>query len=122
MEGVLKKEGTTQILELKKTDKNGNFYWVQFLGNYGKIDRNEDMLYNSAVAVCALLDIWTTKSNFKSFYDEDTPLSVKDTVKNALNFLREEVFKVESSKMNTFFSGSVKGFTDLPFWYPSNSA
>lgn len=22
--------------------------------------------------------------------------------------------------MNAFFSGSVKGYTDLPFWYPAN--
>lgn len=80
------------------------------------------MLYNTAVAVTALLDIWTTKSNYKSFYDEDTPDNVKDTVKNAITFLREETFKVGSSKMNTFFSGSVKGFDDLPFWYPSNNA
>ena len=24
--------------------------------------------------------------------------------------------------MNTFFSGSVKGFNTLPFWYPGNTA
>lgn len=104
------------------TDEKGNIYWVQFLGNYAGINRNEDMFYNTAVAVAALLEIWTTKSNYKSFYDEDTPLIVKQTIENSLNFLRKELLKPGTSKMNTFFSGSVKGLFDFPYIYPGNSA
>lgn len=39
---------------------------------------------------------------------------------STVNWLERNILDTKHKKLNAFFSGSVKGFSDLPFWYPSN--
>ena len=61
----MKEHGTKNVLKDKKEEqsKNGEsvIYWEEFLGNYGKKERNEDALFSTALALNALLDTWTVR-------------------------------------------------------------
>ena len=41
-------------------------------------------------------------------------------MQTSVNWLQANILKNKYKKQNAFFSGSVKGYTDLPFWYPAN--
>ena len=45
---------------------------------------------------------------------------VKNLLQTSVSWLQQNVFNPKLKPSNAFFSGSVKGFSSLPFWYPSN--
>ena len=111
-------------MDLKKSDgSNATAYWEEFLGNADGIERHEDRMFSTAVVINTLLDIWTTRnSNNSLHFDASTPLRVRQSIYEAHDFLMSKIFLVQTPLLNTFFSGSVKGFDSLPFWYPGNKA
>ncbi len=38
----------------------------------------------------------------------------------SVNWLQVNILTNKYQKLNAFFSGSVKGYSDLPYWYPAN--
>ena len=38
----------------------------------------------------------------------------------SVEWLQANILKNKYKKLNAFFSGSVKGFSDEPYWYPAN--
>jgi hypothetical protein len=64
---VLRNEGTQQLLSKAVHDKihftEEVVYWEQFIGVYDGKDWHQDRLFSTALAVNALLDIWTIKTN-----------------------------------------------------------
>lgn len=64
---LMKIEATRQILKNKKVEtakkqSDSRSFWVEFLGNYGGKERNEDAIFNTAMAMNALYDTWTVRS------------------------------------------------------------
>jgi len=55
-------------------------------------------------------------------YDINTPPEVKQVINGGLKFLDLNIKKKSVSLMGSFFSGSVKGVFDLPFFYPMTKA
>lgn len=80
----MKTYGTENILKGKKEEESkageSFIYWEEFLGNYGKKERNEDALFSTALALNALLDTWTIRSGQKVTYDSETPVEVKSVI------------------------------------------
>lgn len=79
-------------------------------------------MFSTAQAINILIATWTyqrpdTKAlNWKS----NTPDNVKELVQSSVNWLQDNVLGKKFKAFNAFFSGSVKGLTSLPFWYPTN--
>jgi hypothetical protein len=44
---ALKRYASKQIDSLKKEDSKGNIYWVEFIGNYAGVDRNQDAIFST---------------------------------------------------------------------------
>ncbi len=121
----MENEGTQQILSLSATD--GTYtYWDDFLGVndtdiFGRpINRAEDRLFTTSVAVNALLDTWTLQSTNGRKWKPSTPSSVVTSVEEAIEFLNDYILDGTFARENAFFSGSQKGLDTLPFKYPSN--
>lgn len=53
-------------------------------------------------------------------YHPNTPNTVKELISGGILYLQENLFSFMASHENAFFSGSVKGSSDYPYWYPSN--
>lgn len=120
LSNVLQHEATTALLKTA-TQYGGAVYWDDFLGD-GDTDPTthqpyaEDRLFSTAVAVNALLNIWTDQHQWLS----NTPDAVKTDVSSAVAFLKSNILTTHYRKDNAFFSGSVKGMDSLPFVYPAN--
>eukprot|EP00817_Percolomonadidae_sp_ATCC50343_P001357 CAMPEP_0117431130 /NCGR_PEP_ID=MMETSP0758-20121206/10675_1 /TAXON_ID=63605 /ORGANISM="Percolomonas cosmopolitus, Strain AE-1 (ATCC 50343)" /LENGTH=509 /DNA_ID=CAMNT_0005219853 /DNA_START=219 /DNA_END=1745 /DNA_ORIENTATION=- len=108
---ALKKEGVSQIMSLSMT-VDGATVWDDFLGDADpKHLQGEDRLFSTALCINALLDI----------FHNDPPSMLKDAIRSSVGYLRDHIFDASSAKLsNAFFSGSVKGFKSLPFFYPAN--
>jgi len=66
----MKGHTTNQIIKNRKYLSNGNIsYWVEFLGNYANKERNEDAVFNTAMALNALYDTWTVRSKSELLFD-----------------------------------------------------
>ena len=57
----MKTTGTEHLLKNKKSFSASEYYWAEFLGNYGGKTRNHDALFATSLAVNALLDTWTIR-------------------------------------------------------------
>ncbi len=53
-------------------------------------------------------------------WKNSTPSEVKSLVSSSVKWLESNILQKKYKKQNAFFSGSVKGYSDLPFWYPAN--
>jgi len=53
-------------------------------------------------------------------WKKGVPQEVRNLVDVSVNWLRRYILTKEYRHMNAFFSGSVKGFSSVPFWYPAN--
>lgn len=83
---------------------------------------HSDRAFSSALAITSLLEVYTEKiqGSKKLKFTYDTPKEVKEIIENGINYLSVLMDNEETPLKNTFFSGSVKGDYDLPFWYPAN--
>jgi hypothetical protein len=83
----------------------------------------EDRIFSTAQTVNILIGSFTyfdkTTGKLKWInYDEKQIEIIKIMINKSISWLLENIFKYEP--FNCFFSGSVKGFNQLPFWYPAN--
>lgn len=117
---VMRGKATERILKEKLESKEG-YYWVEFLGNYGKKNRTEDAIYSTALVLNALLDTWGIKSDKSFKYLDQTPQAVKDAITKGANFLLTKIKSKKTKLNNAFFSGSLKIlFKDYPSIFPAN--
>ena len=91
LEALIKGTATKQILKAAKAGEKGQKFWVEFLGNYGKKDRNEDAIFSTSLALNALLDAWTTREGSAVSYDEGTPEEVKTTIESGVEYLMQSL-------------------------------
>jgi hypothetical protein len=83
----------------------------------------EDRIFSTAQTVNVLINSFTyfdkTTGQLKWInYDEKQIEIIKIMINKSISWLLINVFKYQP--FNCFFSGSVKGFNELPFWYPAN--
>jgi len=131
LEHTMETAGTRQLLSLR-TSEDGFVFWDDFLGNGDvslsgiPLERGEDRLYSTAVAVSALLETWTREREGTSSqgtvldWKEETPAEVKNSVRRAVAWIETQGLAKGTRKENAVFSGSAKGMTSLPFFYPAN--
>eukprot|EP01016_Furgasonia_blochmanni_P052008 TRINITY_DN8250_c0_g1_i8.p1 TRINITY_DN8250_c0_g1~~TRINITY_DN8250_c0_g1_i8.p1 ORF type:complete len:654 (+),score=154.63 TRINITY_DN8250_c0_g1_i8:86-1963(+) len=108
---------------ISRAKKSGNqVYWEEFLGNYGGQNKGEDRLFSTALALNALIDIWSVKKQNTRKWRDDAPENAKQSIRQGLAYLKENILRKGASLDNVFFSGSVKSIESLPFWYPGTAA
>lgn len=113
--------------QIKGNFKNG-VYFCDFLGqgdlnSFGeKRPSNDDCLFTTAQAINILIATWTVHQNEtgRLIWKVSVPQMVKSLVDSATNWLKENILGNNYKHMNAFFSGSVKGFKTVPFFYPAN--
>eukprot|EP00742_Colponemidia_sp_Colp-10_P006691 GILJ01007172.1.p1 GENE.GILJ01007172.1~~GILJ01007172.1.p1 ORF type:complete len:666 (+),score=82.46 GILJ01007172.1:34-2031(+) len=122
----LKVHGTQQLLSRAIVD-DSFAYWDDIIGGGDNRFAHDDRFFSTAMAVNALLDIWTatvpcTHSPFKCkmrrTWDKGASETIRNIVERGVLWL-STVFK-HTSRQNAFFSGSVKSDRGEPFIFPSN--
>jgi hypothetical protein len=120
---------TLNLLNWKRNDSNPNeMYFCDFLGMndtdiLGKHhESKDDCVFSTAQAINILIATWTYQDpQSKSLiFKSNTPIEAKDLIEQSVNWLTSNIFNRKYKKLNAFFSGSVKGFSSLPFWYPGS--
>ncbi|XP_038064437.1 uncharacterized protein LOC119734887 [Patiria miniata] len=125
---VLQSRVTTDILAEAKTEGGKWAYFDDFLGGAdetweGKPKNSaDDRLFTTSMAVNALIATWTTqdKATGQLTWAKDTPVDVIRVVDQAVSWLAEFILSDDYKPLNAFFSGSVKGTSTMPFYYPMN--
>ncbi|XP_035824372.1 uncharacterized protein LOC101854700 [Aplysia californica] len=128
LKSAVEGEMTKYILSKGKKDEQGGIYYDDFLGDGDlthdnkTLVRGEDRIFTTAMAANALLYTWTTYNDtVKNVqWRAGVPQSVKDNVKGCVDWLTVNVLGINFDPWNAFFSGSYKGHTTIPFWYPAN--
>lgn len=86
----MKEKGTSHILS-KSVEKKNAVHWSEFIGNYAGKDRDDDAIFSTAVALNALLDLWTRREGQEVKYDSDTPDKVKDVIQKGVRYITEQL-------------------------------
>eukprot|EP01104_Vermistella_antarctica_P004145 TRINITY_DN14651_c0_g1_i2.p1 TRINITY_DN14651_c0_g1~~TRINITY_DN14651_c0_g1_i2.p1 ORF type:complete len:408 (+),score=74.73 TRINITY_DN14651_c0_g1_i2:186-1409(+) len=132
LQDALQGNGTAQILSMATVDNlTGAVYWDDFLGNNdtkdgATINNAEDRLFSTAVALSALIDIWTMLENGTSAnqsqrcWQAGVPSEVKSMTNASITWLSNEILADNYLPENAFFSGSMKGMAEFPFIFPAN--
>ena len=91
--------------ELLSAKAEGEFgvYWSSILGNYANVRRNEDALSSTALAVNALINIWTVQKGSQLAYHPSTPTEVKQAIHLGVSSL-EHGYKNNWRKDCMFFA------------------
>ena len=125
-------EGVVSDLLIKSVNReesiNDEAYFCDFLGLndtniLGKPTSTKcDCLFSTAQAINILISTWTYQEpdSKKLVWKPLVPQSIPKLMDNNVNWLKRNVLSNKYKAFNAFFSGSVKGLTSLPFWYPSN--
>jgi hypothetical protein len=121
-------EATDDLFKKSIRVDDNNVYFRDFLGLndtniFGKPEsNNDDALFSTAQAINIIINTWTyQKPDTKALtWKDNATQKVKDLLKSAINWLKSNIFNSDLKAANAFFSGSVKGLTSLPFWYPAN--
>ncbi|XP_061197949.1 uncharacterized protein LOC133206058 [Saccostrea echinata] len=119
---------TTSILMSYKTDDDGSVFYDDFLGDGDRsifnktIERGEDRIFTTSMAINALLTTWTSYDSARKrlIWEKGVPAKVIDVVKRAVQWICRNALSGKYRPWNAFFSGSVKSFDSMPWWYPSN--
>ncbi|XP_038058841.1 uncharacterized protein LOC119730137 [Patiria miniata] len=125
---VLQSRVTTDILAEAKTEGGKWAYFDDFLGGAdetweGKPKNSaDDRLFTTSMAVNTLIATWTTQDEVTGqlTWAKDTPVDVIRVVDQAVSWLAEFILSDDYKPLNAFFSGSVKGTSTMPFYYPIN--
>lgn len=89
LSNIMRTVGTEHIVKEKKYDANTkSSHWVEFLGNFGGKDRNEDAIYSTALVLNALFDTWGIKKNKTFKLIDSTPESVKTAINEGVLYLQ----------------------------------
>ena len=121
-------EGTNDLFEKAVRVDDNNLYFRDFLGLndttiFGKPEQNnDDALFSTAQAINIIISTWTyQRPDTKTLkWKDNATQRVKDLLNSAVNWLKANIFNTDLKVANAFFSGSVKGLSSLPFWYPAN--
>jgi len=114
----LRPHGTRHLLAQATSDDNEEMAWW-----HGTLATGEDRVYGTALAINALLDIWTRESSVpgeKLRWIDDTPAEVQDMATRGVRWLCHAITVAKLPMYNACFSGSVKGYGTLPFIFPLN--
>lgn len=99
-----------------------DFLGVNDTSIFGKPEpTGEDRIFSTSQTINTLIASFTyfdSKSGKLQWISNDQLITVQQMINRSTSWLIENAFKYKP--FNCFFSGSVKGFTDLPFWYPAN--
>ena len=81
-----------------------------------------DCLFSTAQAINILISTWTYQEvdSKKLVWKASVPQSIPKLMDDNVNWLKRHVLSNKYKAFNAFFSGSVKGLSSLPFWYPAN--
>ena len=105
-----------------------------FLGDYGQVERGEDRLFSTALAINMLIDVWSVPSTYdlarcsstaggvlivygwgdsngsgcKLQWARDVPEIIAPLVSGGIAYLRRYLLSGEFELGNAFFSGSMK--------------
>lgn len=128
LQDAFETKATEYLLKWQIQDGPGKTHFRDFLGLndtniFGKPEpKNEDALFSTAQAINILIATWTYQrpDTNSLVWKDNTPNEVKQLVQSSVNWLRANVLGKNFKTFNAFFSGSVKGFNSLPFWYPAN--
>lgn len=101
-------------------EENDEVFITEFLGNYANKTRNEDALFSTSLAFNTLINIFTYSENRKYYYDSNISSELKIIINKMKNFLYKKSQKYNSSREGVFFSGSVKGMSSFPYFYPAD--
>lgn len=117
---ILRTKGVSHITNLVKYDeKNQRVYWEDFLGTNDAYPTGEDRLFSTALALNIMIDSYSNYSNNTYLkLRDDTPKSIIDLIDQSTKFINEEILNDNYDKENAFFSGSIKGNSSTPFYYP----
>ena len=79
-------------------------------------------MFSTAQAINILIATWTFQRHDtkRLSWQPGTPGAAKRLIQSSAHWLQKNVLGKKYKPFNAFFSGSVKGFATLPFWYPSN--
>ncbi|KAL8564292.1 hypothetical protein ACOMHN_050903 [Nucella lapillus] len=125
---VLEGSMTDAVVSKAQSLTQDMIYFDDFLGD-GDVDRHnrtvirgEDRLFTTSMAINALLSTWTLfdDANRTLTWKDDTPSVVRTTVEKSVRFLDTYILADTYKPWNTFFSGSTKGTSSMPFGFPSN--
>jgi hypothetical protein len=112
----------------------------------GKLVRGEDRIFSTSVAINALIDTWSSSSQNCSFicigdgrrlsiklrltwisshvgprvWRQNVPAKVKKAVTGGAQWLSKNMFTGKFAFENAFFSGSMKGMRQGPWFFPAN--
>lgn len=122
---VLREVGYKQILSLSSMDSDGNLFWDEFLGDFANVNRGEDRMFATAMALNCLLDIFTVSNSNQipakiTYRDNNVPSDVVRAIQQSATYLNTHVLSEENMQMNAFFSGSGKTWATAGPFYPSN--
>ncbi len=114
--------------QIKSESSDDEVYFCDFLGRddkdaFGRKEPSkDDCLFTTAQSVNILIATWSVhqKKSGQLLLRANTPKKVVDLITQSVNWLKRNVLNRRMKAMNAFFSGSVKGYTSLPFWYPVN--
>lgn len=112
---VLRGPGTRQLLARMEHET----FWP------GSLAILDDRLYSTALALNALLDIWTVSNDQqpdRRDWRTDTPPEIRKAVRRSLTWLYTRLNSASPSWENACFSGSIKGIDTVPFLFPMNVA
>ncbi|CAF1219036.1 unnamed protein product [Rotaria sp. Silwood1] len=108
-----------------RSDKSS---YDDFLGTndtniFGKLEpTGEDRIFSTAQTVNVLIASFTyldtNTGKLKWIMNEQQIDTIKIMINKSISWLLDNAFKYQP--FNCFFSGSVKGLNQLPFWYPAN--
>lgn len=124
LEITMMKEGVEQLMNLSDRKTKGLISWEGFLGNFANVTRNEDRMFSTAVTLNTLIDLFTVTKEVNDKKSREwvkhASAEIKTVIYEATAFLAIAAEMPDVSKLNAFFSGSIKGFTSLPYFYPAN--
>jgi hypothetical protein len=100
-----------------------DFLGINDTNIFGKPEpTGEDRIFSTAQTVNVLIASFTyldkTTGKLKWISDDKQIDSIKIMINRSASWLLDNAFKY--TPFNCFFSGSVKGYNQLPFWYPAN--
>jgi hypothetical protein len=108
-----------------RSDKSSydDFLGINDTNIFGKSEpTGEDRIFSTAQTVNVLINSFTyfdkTSGKLKWINNEQQIDTIKIMINKSISWLMENTLKYQP--FNCFFSGSVKGFNQLPFWYPAN--
>ena len=137
LDDVLKNEATRQIFDKIRKDEDGDYYFMEFLGNYANITRGEDVVFATGLGFNTLINIWTSnvyinetskfveKIKFDDTIDVNQRCKISNedittTVHKLANYIIKSFDSRFASFEGAFFSGSVKSLESFEVFFPSN--